>query len=65
MVPENSSISQSDTFMASRDILRVGGRLTYQNLVGEENHLVIISKKFAFSNMIIQCSHHSFPHVRR
>ena len=34
-------------------------------MVGEENHLVIISKKFAFSNMIIQCSHHSFPQVRR
>ena len=56
MVPESISISQLDPFLDNRGILRVGGRLRKSNLTGEENHPVILSKKCAVSNMIIQCS---------
>ena len=59
MVPESSGISQLDPFLNNRGILRVGGRLRKSNLTEEENHLVILPKKCAVSNMIIQWSHHN------
>ena len=64
MVPESSSISQLDPFLDNRGILRVGGRLRKSNLTGE-NHPVILPKKCAVSNMIIQWSHHSVAHGAR
>ena len=65
MVPESSSISQLDPFLDNRGIVRVGGRLRKLNLTGEENHPVILPKKCAVSNMIIQWSHHSVAHGAR
>ena len=65
MVPESSSTSQLDPFLDNTGILRVGGRLKKSNLTGEENHPVIIPKKFAVPNMIIQWSHHSVAHGAR
>ena len=65
MVPESSSISQLDPFLDNRGILQVGGRLRKSNLTGEENHPVILPKKCAVSNMIIQWSHHSIAHGAR
>ena len=59
MVPESSGISQLDPFLNNRGILWVGGRLRKSNLTEEENHLVILPKKCAVSNMIIQWSHHN------
>ena len=65
MVPESSGISQLDPFLDNRGILRVDGRLRKSNLTEEENHPVILPKKCAFSNMIIQWSHHSVAHGAR
>ena len=65
IVPESSSISQLDPFLDNRGILWVGGRLRKSNLTGEENCLVILSKKCAVSKMIIQWSHHSIAHGAR
>ena len=65
MVPESSSISQLDLFLDNRGIVRVGGRLRKLNLTGEENHPVILPKKCAVSNMIIQWSRHSVAHGAR
>ena len=65
MVPESINISQLDPFLDNRGILRVGGRLRKSNLTGEENHPVILPKKCAVSNMIIQWSHHSIAHGAR
>ena len=59
MVPESSGISQLDPFLDNRGILPVGGRLRKSNLTEEENNPVILPKKCAVSNMIIQWSHHS------
>ena len=59
MVPESSGSSQLDPFLNNRGILRVGGRLRKSNLTEEGNHLVILPKKCAVSNMIIQWSHHN------
>ena len=65
MVPESSGISQLDPFLDNRGILRVGGRLRKSNLAEEENHPVLLPKKCAVSNMIIQWSHHSVAHGAR
>ena len=65
MVPESSNISQLDPFLDNRGIVRVEGRLRKSNLTGEENHPVILPKKCAVSNMIIQWSHHSVAHGAR
>ena len=65
MIPESSGISQLDPFRDNRGILRVGGRLRKSNLTEEENHPVILPKKCAVSNMIIQWSHHSVAHGPR
>ena len=65
MVPESSSVSQLDPFLDNRGILRVGERLRKSNLTGEENQPVILPKKCAVSNMIIQCSHHGVAHGAR
>ena len=54
-----------DPFLDNRGILRVGGRLRKSNLTGEENHSVILPKKCAISNMMIQWSHHSIAHGAR
>ena len=62
MVPESSGVSQLGLFLDKRGFLRVGGRLRQSNLTEEENHPVILSKKCAVSNMIIQWSHHSIAH---
>ena len=43
----------------------VGGRLRKSNLNKEENHLVILSEKFAVSDIIIQYSHDSVAHGPR
>ena len=47
------------------EILQVVGRLRKSNLLEEENHPVILPKRFAVSNMIIQWSHHSVTHGAR
>ena len=56
LVPKSSSISQLGAFLDKRGILRVDGRLEKSNLTEEENHSVILPKKSAVYNMIIQCS---------
>ena len=65
MVPEISSISQFDPFLDNRGILSVGGRLRKSNLTMEENHPVILLKKYVISNMITHWSHHSVAHWAR
>ena len=45
MVPESSGISQLDSFLDNKGILRVVGRLRKSNLTEEEKHPVILPKK--------------------
>ena len=54
VVPESGGISLLDPFLDSKGILQVAGRLRKSNLTEEENHPVILPKKCAVSNMIIQ-----------
>ena len=59
MVPESSGISHLDPFLDKKDILRACGGLRKSNLTEEENHPVILPKKYAVSDIIIQCSQDS------
>ena len=45
MVPESSGISQLDSFLDNKGILRVVGRLRKSNLTEEEKNPVILPKK--------------------
>ena len=65
VVSKTSSVSQLDPFLDNRGILWVDGRWRKSNLTEEENHPVILQKKYAVSDMIIQWGHHSVVHGAR
>ena len=56
MVPNYSSISQLDPFLDSDNIIRVDERLRKSSLTEAEQHPVILPKKAAVSDAIIQWS---------
>ena len=54
-----------ETWYVNLNPVWVGGRLRKSSLNKEENHLVILSEKFAVSDIIIQYSHDSVAHGPR
>ena len=60
-----SSISQLDPFLGSDNIIRVGRRLRKSSLTEAEQHPVILPKKGAASDVIIQWSHINVAHGAR
>ena len=65
MVPNYSSTSQLDPFLDSDNIIRVRERLRKSSLTEAEQHPVILPKKSAVSDAIIQWSHISVAHGER
>ena len=60
-----SSIIQQDPFLDNDNILHVGGRLRKSTLTEAEQHPVILPRKNAVSDTIIQWSHNIVAHCAR
>ena len=65
MIPSNSSINRLDPFLHSDNIICAGGRLRKSGLTEAEQHPIILPRKNAVSNVIIQWSHNSATHSAR